>query len=299
MARVWRPIKEAFIGLVRHMAMTLSSISSVTVTLLFVAIFLMVSINIQEFTYGIEDTINIHVKVAQTHEAVEDLSVIFSRIDSIDGVKTITLSSKDEELDKFIESFGPDGKIFENYRGESNPLRMAYLVEIDEAANVEVISNQIRQVEGIEAVQYGGVKVLELMDILEGVRNGVYVLVIGLAIVALILISNTIKISIGARQKEIAIMRVVGAKNGFIRMPFIIEGFLIGILGSIIPIIFTMLGYVFAYNFLNGVLLTPMFKLIEPFPLVLYLSGILVAVAAFVGSLGSYLSVAKHLRWTR
>lgn len=299
MARVWRPIKEAFIGLVRHMAMTLSSISSVTVTLLFVAIFLMVSINIQEFTFGIEDTINIHVKVAQTHEEVEDLSVIFSRIDSIEGVKTIVLSSKDDELDKFIESFGPDGKIFENYRGESNPLRMAYLVEIDEAANVEVISNQIRQVEGIEAVQYGGVKVLELMDILEGVRNGVYILVIGLAVVALFLISNTIKISIGARQKEIAIMRVVGAKNGFIRMPFIIEGFLIGIFGSIIPIIFTMLGYVFAYNFLNGELLTPMFKLIEPFPLVLYLSGILVAVAAFVGSLGSYLSVAKHLRWTR
>ncbi len=299
MARIWRPIKEAFIGLVRHIAMTLSSISSVTVTLLFVSLLLMVTVNIQRFTYGIEETINIHVKVAQTHESVEDLSVIFSEIDAIAGVKTIIFSSKDDELDKFIESFGPDGKIFENYRGESNPLRVAYLVEIDEAANVETISAKIRDIEGIEAVQYGGIKVLELMDLLQGIRNGVYGLVIGLGIVAIFLISNTIKISIASRQKEIAIMRTVGAKNSFIRIPFIIEGFLIGIFGSILPIAFTIGGYVFVFNFLRGELLTPMFKLIEPFPLVLYLSGILMAVAAVVGSLGSYLSVAKHLRWTR
>lgn len=299
MFRIIRHIKEGFTGLVRHMAMTLSSISSITVTLLFVSLFLMVSVNIEQFTYGIEETVNIHVKILQTNETQEDLNTIYDQITSINGVKEVEFSSKDDELTRFIESFGEEGVIFENYRGESNPLRMAYLVNIDEASNVELISNQIREIEGIEAVQYGGVKVLELMDLLDNVRTGVYILVLGLTIVAIFLISNTIKLSIATRQKEITIMRTVGAKNGFIRMPFIIEGSLIGLFGSILPIAFTIGGYVFMHDFLGGILLTPMFKLIEPMPLVLYLSGILLAVAIVVGSFGSYLAVAKHLRWKR
>ena len=299
MFRGIRHIKEGFIGLVRHMAMTLSSISSITVTLLFVSLFLMVSVNIEQFTYGIEETVNIHVKILQTHESQEHLSRIYDQIEVIPGVKDIEFSSKDQELTSFIESFGEEGKIFESYRGDSNPLRMAYLVNIDQASDVEQISSEIRTIEGIEAVQYGGVKVLELMDLLNNVRTGVYALVLGLTIVAIFLISNTIKLSIGSRQKEITIMRTVGAKNGFIRMPFIIEGSLIGLFGSILPIAFTIAGYVLMYDFLGGILLTPMFKLIQPMPLVLYLSGLLLVVAIVVGSLGSYLAVAKHLRWKR
>src|SRR5690554_845731 len=133
------------------MAMTLSSISSITVTLLFVSLFLMVSVNVEQFTFGIEETVNIHVKILQTHESQEDLNMIYDQISVINGVEAITFSSKDEELDKFIEPFGEDGEIFDLYRGESNPLRMAYLVDINEASNVEVVSNQIREIEGVEA----------------------------------------------------------------------------------------------------------------------------------------------------
>ncbi len=299
MFRVFRHFKEAFLGLVRHMAMTLSSISSITVTLLFVSVFLLVSINIQQFTYGIEETVNIHVKILQTHETQQDLNLIYDQISVIPGVEEIVFSSKDDELDKFIESFGEEGAIFESYRGESNPLRMAYLVNIQQGEDVEVVSARIRQIEGIEAVQYGGVRVLELMELLTSVRNAVYGLVAGLGLVALFLISNTIKLSIATRQKEITIMRTVGAKNWFIRMPFIIEGSLIGFFGALLPIGLTIAGYYFLFDFLGGELLTPMFQLITPVPLVLYLSGILVFVAIAVGSLGSYMAVAKHLRWKR
>jgi cell division transport system permease protein len=299
MFRIFRHFKEAFLGLIRHMAMTLSSISSITVTLLFVSVFLLVSINVQQFTYGIEETVNIHVKILQTHETQQDLNLIYDQISVIPGVEEIVFSSKDDELDKFIESFGEEGAIFENYRGESNPLRMAYLVNIQQGEDVEAVSASIRQIEGIEAVQYGGVRVLELMELLTSVRNGVYALVAGLALVALFLISNTIKLSIATRQREITIMRTVGAKNWFIRMPFIIEGSLIGFFGSLLPVGLTIAGYYFLFDFLGGELLTPMFQLIEPVPLVLYLSGILVLVAIAVGSLGSYMAVAKHLRWKR
>ena len=299
MFRIFRHFKEAFLGLIRHMAMTLSSISSITVTLLFVSVFLLASVNIQQFTYGVEETVNIHVKILQTHESQQDLNLIYDQISVIPGVEEIVFSSKDDELDKFIESFGEEGAIFENYRGESNPLRMAYLVNIQQGEDVEAVSARIRQIEGIEAVQYGGVRVLELMELLTSIRNGVYALVAGLGLVALFLISNTIKLSIATRQKEITIMRTVGAKNWFIRMPFIIEGSLIGFFGALLPIGLTIAGYYFLFDFLGGELLTPMFQLIAPVPLVLYLSGILVLVAIAVGSLGSYMAVAKHLRWKR
>ncbi len=299
MFRIIRPFKEAFVGLFRHMAMTLSSISSITVTLLFVSVFLVVTVNIEQFTFGIEETVNIHVKIRQTHESQEDLDAIYQRINLISGVEQIEFSSKDDELDKFIESFGDDGSIFESYRGENNPLRMAYLVSIEQGQSVEAISNQIRVIEGVEAVQFGGVKVLELMDLLVNVRNGVYALIAGLGLVALFLISNTIKLSIATRQKEITIMRTVGARNWFIRIPFIIEGALIGLLGSLLPIGMTVTGYVFLYDFLEGELFTPMFQMLPPMPLVVQLSGILMVVAIVVGSVGSYISVAKHLRWKR
>lgn len=299
MFRIGRHIKEAFVGLFRHIAMTLSSISTIIVVLIFVGVFLIFSSNIEQFTFNIEETVSIHVKVAPDYEGADQLSFLESSIESIPGVTLVTFSSKDQELDKFIESFGEDGTIFESYRGEINPLRMAFLVDVQQGSDVETISNQIRALEGIEAVQYGGVKVLELMDLLSSIRNSVYIFVIALGIIAIFLISNTIKLSIATRSTEISIMRTVGAKNSFIRIPFLLEGILIGLIGSILPIGLIVGGYIFLYDFLGGILITPLFELQQPIPLVLYTSALLVVVAVMVGLLGSYLSVRKYLRWKR
>jgi cell division transport system permease protein len=94
-------------------------------------------------------------------------------------------------------------------------------------------------------------------------------------------------------------MRTVGAKNGFIRMPYVIEGILIGILGSIFPILVATLGYIYLYEALGGVFLAQMFVLQSPFPLVYYTAGILVGIAVFVGLIGSFVSVTRYLRWQR
>ena len=94
-------------------------------------------------------------------------------------------------------------------------------------------------------------------------------------------------------------MRNVGATNGFIKMPFMIEGMVIGMIGAIVPILITLFGYSYLYNALNGVLLIPMFKMQPVIPFAIYVSVALLATGMIVGMLGSFFAVNKYLRWKR
>jgi cell division transport system permease protein len=299
MTRILRHLKEAFIGLFRHMAMTLSSISTITITLLFVGLFLLITLNIEQFTYAVEGSVNIHVKIDPNYEDDVSVNTIGISIRSLAGVKAAVFSSKDDELDAMIASFGENGSIFESYRGPDNPLRMAYLVEIAEGVDIEVVATSIRTLEGVEAVAYGGVRVVELLALLENTRQFVYILVAGLGVIAIFLIANTIKLSIASRSLEIQIMRTVGATNGFIRIPFLFEGLLIGFFGSIFPIGVIVAGYIWMFDSMGGEFITPMFALVEPFPFVYYVASIMLLIAVGVGLFGSGISVGKHLRWKR
>lgn len=299
MRRIFRHIKEAFTGLFRHLAMTLSSISTITITLLFVGLFLLITFNVERFTFAVEESVNIHVKINPNFEDEASVNSLGVNIRSISGVSSATFSSKDDELDAMIESFGEQGSIFESYRGEDNPLRMAYLVEIVEGADIETVAVAIRGFEAVEAVAYGGVQVVELFSLLENTRQFVYILVTGLGLIAIFLIANTIKLSIASRGLEISIMRTVGATNRFIRTPFLIEGVLIGIFGSILPIGLVSFGYVWIYDVMGGQFVSPMFALVQPFPFVYYVSAAMLLIAIIVGLSGSGISVGKHLRWKR
>ncbi len=294
-----RHFKEAFMGLLRHGSMTVSSASAVAYALLFVGVFIILSINIEQITYSVEESVQIHVKIYDNFNSEEPLGIIHQQITDISGVLDVEYSSKDAELDKLIATYGEDGKIFETYRGPGNPLRAAYLVKTVEGSDIAEIAREISYIIGVEKVSYGGTGTVQLMRMLGYIRTVGYILVGGLSIVAVFLISNTIKISIQSRQKEIAIMRTVGAKNGFIRMPFVIEGVLIGIFGSILPILVATVGYIYLYEALGGVFLAQMFVLQSPYPLIYYTAGILVGIAIVVGLIGSFVSVTRYLRWQR
>ena len=114
--------------------------------------------------------------------------------------------------------------------------------------------------------------------------------------VTILLICNTIKLTIFARRNEIEIMRLVGISNFVIKLPFVIEGLFLGIFGAVIPIIASIWGYTLMYDELEGYLFTNFIKMIEPFPFTIYLSGILLIVGAVVGMIGSYTTVRKYLK---
>lgn len=297
--RIGRYFKEGFWGVVRHGAMALSSASAVTITLTIISIFLMFSFNLDQFTREIEGTVQVSATLEYECDGEDELR-IRDAILKIEGVDKVTYKTSEEEFDYFVEMYDADGKAgLREIYGDQHPMHAAYYINVTSNADLKMIASEVAKIEGIYETSYGGEGAVLLMDALDSVRYGGMILVAALSALAIFLISNTIKLTIYARNKEIAIMRAVGASNADIRFPYVIEGILIGLLGSLVPVALTIFGYIYLYRFLGGVLLTQMWPLIEPHPFVLYLSGILVAAGVIVGLLGSFFSVSKYLRWKR
>ena len=294
-------IKAAFKSIFRHMALSISAASAVTVTLVLVATFMLVALNISNFTRNIEDSVKIHVKIEQIYED-DEIAALGNQIHQIDGVSNVQYSDKDSEMDAFLEYIQETGgtpSFYESYRGENNPLRDAFIIEVDEPENIEQIAEEIRALDGVETAEYGGASAKTMLDAFDSIRAGGAIFIIALSVLAMFLISNTIKMTIYARMEEISIMRNVGAANWFIKTPFMIEGMVIGLAGAILPILFTIFGYNALYNIIDGVLFTEMFALYPTIPFTLQVSGILALMGMLVGLFGSFFSVNKYLRWKR
>ena len=200
------------------------------------------------------------------------------------------------ELDKLIASQDKNSKqLFENYRSD-NPLGDAYIVEVKNAKNLDKIAKKIGDIPCVKEVTYGGSSTNKLVDILESVRNGGAIFVVALIIVALFMIANTIKITITSRSTEISIMRMVGASNWYIRIPFMLEGIFIGLIGSIVPLLILVYGYKFAYVTMTSMMSSNLITFMSPYPLVWQLGALLALLGAAVGLLGSFFSVRKFLK---
>lgn len=285
---------SSILSLKRHLAMTISSISAITVTLLLYSIFLMISTNINNFAVNIENELEIHASI----DSLSDQSQIESlekTIKSWDNVNNVVFSSSEDELNSLISS---NGKVFERYKNK-NPMPNAFLVEVSDAQSIKEITYKLNKLEGIEKAEYGGSSIQKMIDTLSFIHIGGLVLIISLLFITLFLITNTIKMSIYTRKDEIAIMRNVGAQNWFIKTPFVFEGFFIGILGSIFPIIITYLCYSILYDSLGGKFVSSMFILQPLYPYIWNICMLLLAGGTFVGMFGSFMAVSKYLRWQR
>lgn len=299
-SRIFRPIRDGFKGVGRHASMSIQSASAVTLALIIISLFLMFSMTVQNFTKGIEESVSISVLVDYSKESAEDEDAISLAIKNISGVSTVTYSSKDEEFQYYLESFDDEKtrKAFEPFK-DSNPMHDAFYVETTSGSNIEAIAEEISNIEGVYKVNYGGDSAVSLISALRTIRNGGWIIALALSLLAIFQIQNTIKLTIMARADEIAIMRNVGAKNSFVRSPFMVEGLIIGALGSIIPIAITYFGYIKLYEMTGGHLISNMFSLIAPDPFIYRICGALLIIGMLVGLLGSFLSVTKYLRWKR
>lgn len=289
-------IKTAFLSIFRHVAMSLSASSAVTITLVLFSTFLIIAGNISLFTNSIEDDLRIHVVLNKEVSSKKDLQNTETELKAIAGVKKVTLSSKDAELEMMIKE---KGKGFEMYRGKENPLSNAYFVSVKDANQIKSITSKIKKMPSVKDAVYGGSSVSKMISVLNTIRSGGFIFVILLTLLAVFLISNSIKMTIYARNTEISIMRNVGASNGYIKVPFMIEGMIIGFIGSIIPCLITFFGYQYLYNLVNGQLVTSMFTLQPVMPFALQICVVLIGSGMFVGFVGSFFSTTKYLHWKR
>lgn len=284
----------------RNGVMSISSIFSVTITLVIIGVIGIMAVCINDMTYQVENNLTIHVKM-ERDVTETDIDETLVALKGISHVSKVTYSSKEEELQKLIESFGEDGEIFNSpeYQGEGNPLGDAFIVEADDATYLDDIAAKIEKLAGVNKVNYGGENTMDLVNSLEMVRNFGSAFIVALALITLFMISNTIKITITSRSTEISIMRMVGASNWYIRIPFMIEGVLIGLIGAIVPIAALGFGYYALYNMtVDGTSFAlNLIQFRNPYPFILYFGGLLAGLGAFVGLVGSFMSVRKFLKF--
>ena len=288
-------LKTALQNIWRNGVMSISSIFAVTITLLLIGVIGILALNVQDMSSSIEEGVRIYVKLERDIDSARE-QAIGDEIKNIKGVEKVTFFTKDEELDKLIDKQGEDGaSLFESYR-DDNPLGAAYEVEAKDASKLANISDKISGIAGVNTVNYGGESTQDMVKTLQTIRTGGTIFVVALAVVALFMIANTIKITITARQTEISIMRMVGASNWYIRIPFMLEGMLIGLIGAIIPVIVLVFGYGMIYDYVGGMFMSAMLSLKEPMPFIRDFSLILVALGAGVGLVGSFVSIRRFLK---
>lgn len=290
-------LKTAFVNVWRNGVMSFSSIFAVTITLLLIGVIALIAFNVQNITDNIKSGVSIYVQLDRDIDTAAEEAVGVA-INGVNGVDEISYSSKDDELNKLIERQGDDGKrLFESYRGENNPLGSAYEVTVKDASTIEKVAEEIDAIPNVNNTNYGGSSTQSMVQTLDTVQKGGTIFVIGLVIIAIFMISNTIKITITARQTEISIMRMVGASNWYIRIPFMLEGMLIGLIGSIIPIVVLIYGYGAAYDYLGGNIVSSMLSLMAPMPFIRDFSFVLAGLGAIVGIVGSAISMRRFLRF--
>jgi cell division transport system permease protein len=293
-----KTVKRHFVdgskNIIRNGWMTVASVGSVTTTLLLVCVFLVLMLNLNTMSENVERDIQIKVLIdlATTQEDIDRLE---TQIKTIPEVSYLQFSSKDEELQKLIDDLGEDGEMWKLYE-QDNPLNDAFIVMANDPTDTEKVASIISGLDNVFEVNFGKGYVEKLFAFNQYSRYVGIGLIVALVLTAGFLISNTIKITIMARSSEIGIMKLVGATNGFIRWPFFIEGLLMGILGSIIPIVFVLIGYHYLYYDLQHKLTIPYLDLLPYNPFAWQVSLIILGIGAIIGIWGSVMSVRKFLR---
>lgn len=295
-----RNIANAVKSIFRNFSLSVASIICTTITLVIVGLAIIFSANVNNFTKNIEDTLTILVFVDK-EATTEDINLIKSKILEIKDVKSDELVYKDKETIKneTLENTDKSSTLYsimKSWTEETNPLESEFVVSVKNVESLKRTANTLEKIDKVSNVQYSEDVVNNMIPLFNVVEKVTIVIIIGLIVVTVFLICNTIKLTIFARKNEIEIMRLVGTSNFTIKLPFVIEGLFLGILGSVIPILATIWGYIFAFDKLEGHLFTNYIKMITPIPFVFYASILLLIIGGIVGMFGSYITVRKYLK---
>ncbi len=290
-----RSIRDAFKSVIRNFSLSLASISCITITLIIVAIAVIASLNVQNFTKVIEKDMTI-VVFLDSDASEEDADEVENQIKKISNVSEYTFQTKQEVKERMQEESEVFNTVLENFDDEDSPLKDTFQVKVKKIEDIKDTAQKIEKIKNVAVVRYGEGMVDKMVTAFSSIEKVTYGIVVALILVTIFLIVNTIKLTISARKKEIGIMRLVGASNFTIKTPFIVEGMILGMFGSIVPILITTYGYVAFYNHFNGYLYSELIKLILPEPFIYQVSLIVLGVGIIVGMIGSSGAVRKYLK---
>ncbi|HEM4292482.1 TPA: ABC transporter permease [Streptococcus suis] len=305
--RFFRHFIESLKSLKRNGWMTIAAISSVAITLTLVGLFASVILNTAKLASDLEQNVRINVYLranstdqAETivNEAGEtvanpDYQKVYNQITALENVQSVTYSSKDEQLQKLTATLGDTWNLFQ---GDANPLYDAYIIDTTEPQYVKTVATEIAKIDGVTEVRDGEVETERIFKLANLVRTWGLAATGLLLFTAVFLISNTIRITIISRSREIQIMRLVGAKNSYIRGPFLWEGAWVGLLGAILPSALVYSLYKMIYTSVNASLASQDLSLISMNVFVPGMIGALFVIGIIIGSLGSVISMNRYLK---
>ena len=292
---IGRSIRDAFKSVGRNFSLSLASVVCITITLIIVGLSLIISKNVNAITHELESELEIVAFVSNDADDF-DLRNIETQLKGLKNVARVNAKSKADIKQEMMENNETFASIMENWDDTENPLQNVFLIRVDDVSKISETANSVKNISKITLVRYGEDLVEQLLDIFDAVEKFSFYSVIALVLVTVFLIINTIKLTIFSRKREISIMRLVGASNMSIKIPFVTEGVILGLIGSIIPIVLVILGYTKFYEYLGGKLFTDIINLAEPNAVIYSTSLFILGIGIIVGMFGSASAVKKYLK---
>ncbi|MCI8655698.1 MAG: ABC transporter permease [Clostridia bacterium] len=264
-------------------------------TMFIFGVFFAATQNINGFVNTIkeEQAIQVNIKRTATDEEVAQLK---QDIEKIDGVATVTLRTKEQYLESLKENFKEKAYLLEEYE-KNNIFSNAYIVTFKNLEKIEEIQSQIDKFESVNSTTDANKQVSVLLNVAKGIKLVTLGILVLLIIISVVIISNTIKLTVYARRREISIMKYVGATNNFIRFPFVVEGIIIGILSGALTILLVGGAYnLLTSQMMNSVTLQSMgLELVRFSDMFNLLVTVYLALGIGIGILGSTRSMKKYL----
>lgn len=291
MSQIIYSIKQGLKSLLKNKMMNFLSIISVSASLIILGIVLSLVVNINEFVNMTREEVN---EIRVSIDSNFDKEVIKKNIETIDNIESIEFKGKEDAFKELKKSWGEDSYLLE---GIDNPLDNYYIVTIKDTAKSDEVVEKIRSIEGIVDIEYHEDVMKNFISISNTIKKFGSLLIIFLTFICLILISNTIKSQVYSKKEEIQIIKCVGGSNAFIISPFVVEGFMIGFLGSLIAIGSCIFSYGYIVEKINLLLMSMKTSVMIPIEqLSIFIIPVLLVTGVSIGILGSIISVKKYLK---
>ncbi len=283
--------REVIISMIRNRWMSFASIGTVAVSLFILGVFLILVTNMTKMASSLESQVQIsaYLNDALTDEGRDEVETMIKDMKSVSKVEYVT---KEQALKILQDRLGEQKKILDAL-GDSNPLPNSFTVTVKNASDVKKTAVMIADLYGVEEVKYGQDVAANLFDLTHLIRVFGFLLMLLLTGATIFIISNTIRLTVFARRKEIAIMKYVGATDWFIRWPFILEGMGLGFIGGGISAIILRSFYSAMVNKVASTL--AFFPMVEQFPFLNYVTIGIITAGIIIGILGSTISLKKFM----
>lgn len=285
-------LRETVTSLVRNRFMAAASILTVTLSMFILGAFLSAVLNINHMATYLESQVEMTVYLKDGIKT-DDVMAVGKQLKQLNGLKGISFTNKDQALANFRESMGDQAALLDSMNG--NPLPASYKISFQSPDQLQDAVNLVKKYPQVDDVQYGQEIVEQLYRVAQFIRISGIILILFLAAAELFIISNTIRLTVFARRREIQIMKYVGATNGFVRWPFLFEGMVIGFIGSGISSILLWLCYRMIQEEIHnaGLVFIP---LLAMYPFIVHVAIFLLAAGIIIGALGSAISLRKYMK---